>query len=125
MCCVRGNDTGGRSSLNILFGIDKEEQFVLDDRAANTGSLYFKLKRRFGNHIVVCLITDGILIFKVVIQTTSPFVGAATGDGVNTSSCKSSLPNIIRRHVYLNLFNGIQRDRLCAGLSTQRTRESE
>ncbi len=113
----------------VALGIDKEKEFVLDDRAAQAdanaavaeGTGVVGVGFGFGAHQT--------LITGQAINRAGKFVGSALGDGVDAGAHKITLANVIGRDVDLQLFDGLQRDRChagaVAGLSCQTERVVE
>ncbi len=102
--------------ISLQLGIDKEEEFIFDNRAAQAEAVGFSCEFRqpligsdafAGQHF----------ISPEVIGRALEFVGAAAGYRVDGAAGETTLADVERRNRYCELFDGIDRYGLYAGLS--------
>ena len=104
--------------LRIVFIGGEEEQFVLDDRAANgeTPGLFFE-----GTEIGVIAgraieaLADGVVVAIDVSQAAVELVGAGFGDGIDVGAGVTFLGYVVVGDIEIDFLDRVDRDRLFRG----------
>ena len=122
----------GRIDVGIrlieVFRRNEEEELVLDDRSSHGGTdgaveflvilLAFCLVEVLLHLLLVAGSgSDEVLVEEETVCATLHFVGTGLGDGVDGTAGESALPYIERSYGNLDFFNGVDGDRVGAGLS--------
>ena len=106
---------GTGNGIGRVFGVDEEEQLVLDDGAAHGESdrviQEVGLVQVFAFHLVAADGLGGV----VVIDGGVEVVGTALGDGVDRTAGKAGVTDVERGDVHAHLLDGVQGDRASAG----------
>ena len=105
--------------------VHKEEQLVLDDRTADSGTVggYLELLACLTDLSTVNRITAHILVAMENVGTATELVGTTLGDSVHTTADEVGLTNIVGRNNYLQLLDGLDADGITA--TRQATAQAE
>ena len=96
----------------LLFEVDEEEEFVLDDGTADGGT-----DNAVGFSLAVATVNAGdgvtahVLVAVVAVNRALEGVGTGLGDSVDTAADEVGLADVIRRNHHLDLFESIHGDR--------------
>ena len=99
-----------------VFGVDEEEELVLDDRAAK-GEAIGRVAvdgAGAGDLLTVHGVTVQVLVAVVDVGRAAEGVGTGLGDGVDAAADEVGLTDIVRGDHHLHLLDGVDGDRVAA-----------
>ena len=108
--------------LVCLFIVNEKEQFIFYDRTAQRNTELIFFLTIVG--VAICsvgllvLLTDEVLVISVAINRTVERIGTRLRNSVNGTTRKTTLTNVERSNVHLDLFNGFHGNRIRSCLST-------
>ena len=105
------------------FGVDEEEQFVLDDRSAQGEAVRGLALRGTLEVDTVNPVAVHVLVLVIDIGRTLERVRAGLGDSVDTAADEVRLTDIIRGHDDLHFLDGIDGNRIAAAREGRRKAE--
>src|SRR5580698_5012941 len=84
-----------------------------------------EFERGFCDAIIVGAITLGALILPIIIDRSAEIVGPLARNGVDDGAGEIALLYVIRGDLDLDLVDGVQRDGLGVGLTSERAGKTE
>ena len=105
------------------FGIDEEEQLVLDDRAAQGEAVRGLAFRRALEVHAVHPVTVHVLVLVIDIGRSLERVRTGLGDGVDTAADEVGLTDVIRGHDHLHFLDRVDGDGVAAARKGRRQTE--